>query len=223
MKKLIVYGLFAWFTLGGCGLQAQTPAAVVTPVVTTQSTTDAERARINAERLKLETGFSLEDAACHKKFLVNNCLDGVKVRRREALADLRRQDISLGAQERHLKGAEQIRKTEEKSSPQMQQEAADRRAEALTEFQARQERAKQKNEDRVATDAEAKSNIEAAAGRVKGSQDKATARASKQSASAEELSKFNARAVKAKERQARHDRDQQSQTKPASKSLPVPE
>ena len=223
MKKSIIYWLFALCTLGGSGLQAQTPAAVVTPSATPLGTTDAERARINAERLKLETGFSLEDAACHKKFLVNSCLDGVKVRRRETLADLRRQEISLDAQERHLKGAEQIRKTEEKSSPLRQQEAADRRAEALTEFQARQERAKQKNEDRVATDAEAKSKTEAAVGRAKGSQDKAAARAGKQSASAEEVRKFNERVAKAKERQARHDRDQRSHTKPASKSLPVPE
>ncbi len=223
MKKLTVFWLFAWGVMGASGLQARTPSAVVTPDATQQSTSNAERARINAERLKLETGFGAEDAACHKKFLVNNCLDEVKVRRREALADLRRQEISLNAQERHLKGAEQIRKTEEKSSPQRQQEAADRRSEALTEFQGRQERAKQKNEDRVTTDADAKSNTEAAASRVKGSQDKAAARAGKQSASAEEVKKFNERVVKAKERQARHDRDQLSQTKPASKSLPVPE
>ncbi len=223
MKKLIVYWLFALCTLGGSGLQAQTPSAVVTLNASPQSTSSAERTRINAERLRLESGFSAEDAACYKKFLVNNCLDEVKVRRREALADLRRQEVSLNAQDRHLKGAEQIRKTEEKSSPQRQQEAADRRGEALKEFQARQERAKQKTEDRAASDAEARNNTEAAAGRVKGSQDKAAARAGKQSASAEEVRKFNERVAKAKERQARHDRDQLSQTKPASKSLPVPE
>ena len=223
MKKLIVFWLVALGALVGSGLQAQTPSAAVTTDATLQITANAERARITAERLQLESGFTNEDAACHKKFFVNNCLDEVKVRRREALADLRRQEISLNAQERHLKGAEQIRKTEEKASPQRQQEAADRRTEALTEFQARQERAKQKNEDRVATDAEAKSNTEAAASRVKGSQDKAAARAGKQSASADEVRKFNERVAKSKERQARHDRDQLSQTKPASKSLPVPE
>ena len=222
MKKLIVYGFMALGVLGASVLQAQT-AAVVTPDAPPQSTAVAERTRINAERLKLETAFTTEDAACHKKFLVNRCLDEVKVRRRDALADLRRQEISLNAEDRHIKGAEQIRKTEEKSSPQRQQEAADRRTEALTEFQARQERAKQKNEDRVATDAEAKSNIEAAAGRVKASQDKASARSVKQAASIEEARKFNERVAKAKERQARHDRDQSSQTKPTSKSLPVPE
>ena len=223
MNKTIACWFFVSLTLVDSGVQAQTPGSLVTPDVSPQITSNVERTRINAERLKLETAFNTEDAACYKKFLVNNCLDKVKVRRREALADLRRQEISLNAQDRHLKGAEQIRKTEEKSSPQRQQEAAERRAEALTEFEARQERATRKTPDRVAADAEAKTNSEAAASRAKGSQDKAAARAGRESASAAEVKKFNERVAKAKERQARHDRDQLSQTKPASKSLPVPE
>ncbi|MBC7611130.1 MAG: hypothetical protein H7228_16435 [Polaromonas sp.] len=223
MKKLIAFCLLVAGIAGGVGSSAQTPTAANSPSATLQATPDAERARINAQRIRLETGFSNEDAACYKKFLVNNCLDEVKVRRREALADLRRQEISLNAQDRKLKGAEQIRKTEEKSSPEKQQDSADRRAAALKDFQARVDRDKQKNAERETADVDAKSNIDSAASRAKGNQDKVTARSGKQAASAAEVKKFNERVEKAKERQARHDRDQLGQNKPVSKSLPVPE
>ena len=188
-----------------------------------QTTADAERLRIGTERAKLEAGFTREDTACYKKFLVNNCLDEVKIRRREALADLRRQEISLDDQERKIKGAEQIRKTEEKASPEKQQQEADRRAEALKEYEDRLEREKQKNAGRATAQSNEKANVDAAAGRTKSNQDKASARTSKQAATAEEVKKYNERLEKAKERQARYAKDQASQTKPASKSLPTPE
>ena len=44
------------------------------------------------------------------------------------MADLRRQEILLNDEERKIKGAEQIRITEEKASPEKQQEAIDRSA-----------------------------------------------------------------------------------------------
>ena len=188
-----------------------------------QMTADAERLRIGTERARLEARFKREDTACYKKFLVNNCLDEVKVLRREALADLRRQEISLDDQERKIKGAAQIQKTEDKASPEKQQQDADRRAEALKEYEGRLEREKQKNAGRATAQSNEKANADAAAGRVKSSQDKAGARASKQAATVEEVKKYNERQEKAKERQARYAKDQASQTKPGSKPLPTPE
>lgn len=206
--------LLAAWTVWGAGAQAQTTA-------------DAERLRIGTERAKLEASFTLEDTACYKKFLVNNCLGEVKIRRRETLADLRRQEISLDDQERKIKGAEQIQKTEDKASPEKQQQEADRRAEALKEYEARLEREKQKNADRATAQANEKANektnADASAGRAKSSQDKAGARAIRQAATTEEVKKYSERLEKAKERQARYARDQASQTKPASKPLPTQE
>lgn len=219
MTKIIFLLLcLAW----GLVANAQTSGAGNAPVTSAPMTPDAERARISAERVKLEAGFNLENAACYKKILVNNCLDEIKLRRRDALADLRRQEIALNALDRKAKGAEQVKKTEEKSSPEKQQQDAEKRATALKDFQARMDREKQKNADRADAQSSEQTNSEALAKRIKGNQDKAVVRNSKQAAAAEEVKKFNERQEAAKERRAQHDRDQLTQTKPA-KSLPLPE
>ena len=219
MTKIIFLLLYM-----ACGFaaNAQTSAAATSPVVAVPVTPDAERARINTERVKLEAAFNLEISACYKKILVNKCLDEIKPRRRDALADLRRQEITLNAMERKAKGAEQVKKTEEKSSPEKQQQDVEKRATALKDFQARMDREKRKNADRADAQSGEQTNSEALAKRIKGNQDKAIVRNSKQATAAEEVKKFNERQEKAKERRAQHDRDQLNQTKPA-KSLPVPE
>lgn len=201
---------------------AQTSVTGSAPVAASAMTPDTERARITTERAKLEAGFNVENAACYKKFLVNNCLDEVKLRRRDALADLRRQEIALNALDRRAKGAEQVKKTEGKSSPEKQQQDAEKRAAALQDIQARMDREKQKNADRAVAQSSEQRNSEALAKRVKGNQDKAVVRSGKQAAAAEEVKKFNERQENAKERQARRDRDKLNQTKPAN-SLPVPD
>ena len=248
MKKTTL--LFLLLTC--CLLASAQPVAGVATAfgATTQVVRDGERERINTERARLETGFTAEDIACYKKFLTNKCLAEVKVRRDAVMADFRRQEISLDQQERKEKGAEQIRKTEEKFSAEKQQEAADKRATALKENEARLEREKQKFADRASmqsneksnTDAAAKrlkdsqqkfadrasmqsnekSNTDAAAKRLKDSQQKADRRKSKQAASAEEVRKFNERLKKAKERQSRYERDLANQTKPPANPLPKP-
>ena len=154
---------------------------------------DAERARISADRARLEAGFLTEDAACYKRFFVNNCLGEVNVRRREAMAGLRRQEILLNDEERKIKGAEQIRKTEEKSSPEKLQEAADRRAQALKEQQQRLDRDKEKQQNRATAQSNEKAKSEGSADRLRSNQDKARARNEQQGAAAEAARKFNER------------------------------
>ncbi len=187
-----------------------------------QTSNDAEHLRISKERAALEAGFKLEEAVCYQKFLVNNCLDDVKIRRREAMADLRRQEISLNDQERKAKGAEQVQKTEEKASPEKQQAEADRRAEAVRDFDARMARERQKNADRLKLESNEKSNLETAAAKAKGVQSKQAGRTAKQAAAAEEVKKYNERLEKAKERQARIAKDKASQTNPSANPLPAP-
>ena len=219
MIKIIFFLLFMACSLAA---NAQTSSASSSPVAVVPMAPDAERVRINAERVKLEAGFNLESTACYKKILVNNCLDEIKPRRGDALADLRRQEIALSALERKAKGAEQVKKTEEKSSPEKQQQDAEKRAAALKDYQLRLDRKKQKNADRADAQSSEQTNSEALARRIKGNQDKAIVRNSKQAAAAEEVRKFNERQENAKERRAQHDRDQLNRTKPA-KSLPIPE
>ena len=102
-----------------------------------QTSSDAERLRISAERAKLEAAFAQEDSACYKRFWVNSCLDEVKARRSDALSDLRRQEIVLNDEARKAKAAEQLLKIEDKSSPEKLQQEADKRAQAVKESEDR--------------------------------------------------------------------------------------
>lgn len=220
MKKFAAACFLATLgVLAGAQSAAQQPAV---PAEAPRSI-DAERARISAERARLEEGFLAEDAECYKKFAVNSCLGKVNERRREVMGDLRRQEILLNDEERRNRGAEQIRKTEEKASPENQQEAADRRAKAAADYQSRLEREKQKNEDRAAAKAAEQGNSDASAARLKGSQDKSQARVGKQATAAEEAKKYNDRVKEAQERKAQHESDRLKQTKPPAKSLPLPQ
>jgi colicin import membrane protein len=220
MKKLILLSLCAslsWL------VQAQPAGPGSQPASAAPATPDAERSRINLERARLEKGFAAEDVMCYRKFMVNNCLDEVKVRRREALADLRRQEIALEEQDRRAKAAAQISKTEQKLSAEKQQEAAVKRAAALKDFNARLEREDQKNAGRATTQSNEKSNSDATASRIKENREKADGRATRQAANADEARKYNERVEKARERQARHDREQASRTQPSARPLPSPE
>ncbi len=221
MKKTTLLFLL----LTDCLLVAAQPVAGVATAsgATAQVVRDGERERINTQRARLDAGFTAEDIACYKKFLTNQCLAEVKVRRDAVMADFRRQEISLNQQERKEKGAEQMRKTEEKSSAEKQQEVADKRATALKDNEARLELEKQKVADRASMQSNEKSNTDAAANRLKDSLQKVDSRKSKQTASAEEVQKFNQRLEKAKERQARYERDLANQTKPPANPLPKPQ
>lgn len=135
-----------------------TPPAEQTPL----DEQTKERARINAARSQLVARFAAEDAACQAKFFVNACLNDIRPREREALADLRRQEILLDDAQRKRKASEQLEKIDEKGSEQRQQEAAEKAQEnvrkgvsgaaaALERAQAQSEKATQAAERRNAT------------------------------------------------------------------------
>ncbi|SFC40618.1 hypothetical protein SAMN05216344_11669 [Polaromonas sp. OV174] len=182
-----------------------------------------ERARIGADRSRLEAGFLAEDVACYKKFLVNRCLGEVNARRRAAMADLRRQEIALNDEERALKGADQLQKIEEKSSPEKQQEAAERRTKAMQDHQSRLDREKNKQQQGATAQSNAKANSEASANKLKSNQDKADGRAAKQAETAAAAQKFNDRQKEALQRRAQHESDRLKRVDPPAKSLPLPE
>jgi colicin import membrane protein len=205
MKKCLIFPLLA----ASIGLQAQT-------------TNDADRLRISTDRSRLEAAFALEETACYKRFWVNNCLDDVKVRRRDALDDLRRQEIVLNDEERKAKAAAELQRIEDKSTPEKLQQEADQRAQAVKDFDDRMARDKQKSADRELLKAGEKANLEAAAGRIKDNQAKAAARSAKQSAEADERLKYNEHVKQANERQERYAREKASRTNEPSKPLPMP-
>ncbi len=224
MKSISVAVFFSAMTLFWSGLHAQpAPPTGQSPVAgASQPPPEAERARISAERRQLEVELSAAESACYKDFFVNDCLEKVKSRRYEVMGALRRQEVILNAQDRRAKGAEQIRKTEEKSSPEKVQQDLEKRSNAVMEFQSRTERDKQKTADRAAAQASEQANREAAAQRLKNNQEKAAERALKQIEATEAVKKSNERQQQARERQARYERDKLERTKPLSKPLPVP-
>jgi colicin import membrane protein len=74
----------------------------------------AERARIQSERRQLEAGFTRAEADCYQRFAVNDCLQEIRSRRREAFSDLRRQEVSLSDAERKGRGATQVQRVQDK-------------------------------------------------------------------------------------------------------------
>lgn len=203
-------------------LTANVSAQVLSPEGQ-QNTINAQRTAISVERARLETGFLAEDAACYKKFAVNNCLGIVNMRRRESMADLRRQEILLNDEERKIKGAEQIRRTEEKSSPQKQQEAVDRSGRANEDYQLRLEREKNKKQERATAESNEKTARDVSAEKLLRNQKKTLERSRKQATAAEEARKYADRQNEAQKRRAEHEADKAKHTKPPAKSLPVPE
>ena len=75
-----------------------------------------ERNRIQTDRVRLEAQYEREETACYARFAVTDCLLEVRVRRREALSELRRQEVELNNAERKRKALEQIERIEKKSS-----------------------------------------------------------------------------------------------------------
>ncbi len=183
---------------------------------------EAERLRISDDRARLNAAYALEDTACYQRFFVNNCLDQIKARRDEALADLRRQEIVLNEDSRKAKAAEQLQKTEDKSAPEKLQQEADKRAQAIRETADRAARIEQKTADREQLQTGEKANVDALAERLKSNQNKAAARAARQSQEAEALKKYNARQQQAKERQAEYAKENAKLNKTPASSLPVP-
>ena len=218
MKKFLFTVLIAMLS---ALTSAQTGGEVATPAAR-RGTIDAERVKISAERAKLEAGFLVEDAACYKRFAVNSCLDRVNIRRRAAMADLRGREIALNDEERKIKGAEQIRKTEEKSSPEKLQEAADVRAKAVADYQSRLDRDKQKQQDRASVQSSEKVNGKASAEKLKNNQQKARSRSDRSATAAEEAKKFNERQKEAATRRAQHESDQLKRGKRSPNPLPLP-
>ncbi len=181
-----------------------------------------ERERINTERLALEAGFDVQDAACYKKFFTNSCLKEVQQLRREAMALLKQQEVALNDRERKERAAAQIRKTEEKSSPEALQQAAERRQQALQETRERVERSQQKAEDRGILKQNEAGNVAETAKKAQGSQERAQARAEQKATIADEVKKYNDKQQEVKERKASREQKQREQTKAPAKPLPTP-
>lgn len=73
-----------------------------------------ESERIGAFRQQRTLELDAEDAACLSKFAVTDCQSKVGTRRRQMLAELKRQEGALKAAERLAKGSDKLQKSEDK-------------------------------------------------------------------------------------------------------------
>lgn len=114
----------AWMAILATGAMAQsdTPAvSAVQPATVLDDATQsqreaAEHARIDAARADKEAQTARAEAACYARFAVNDCLIKVRAERRIVLADLRRQEISLNDAARKRRAAQQLLRSDERSS-----------------------------------------------------------------------------------------------------------
>ena len=119
----------------------------------------AQRARIAAERGQVEARFRNQEKDCYGRFAVTDCLQTAKARRREAMADLQRQETSLNDADRKRKGAarqrlieERRREIEDRSAAEKKQKA-DNSAEAMAAPRSRQAKTAQQAADRSQAEA----------------------------------------------------------------------
>lgn len=189
-----------------------------------QDEVKAERARIADERGRVEARFAVEEKACYAKFGVNDCLQEARTRRREVLADLRRQEVSLNDADRRRRAAERLSEIEQRSSAAKQEQAAAQRAKALADQDEREKRQAEKaarrdtavqtpggeeSADRTQKDRRAKP-LRSQPAEPKSLDTKANAQA------------FNERVGEAQDHRAKIEKKLADKTKPAAKPLPVP-
>lgn len=174
-----------------------------------QQQMDRERARIAAERQAADARYSQAEAACYARFAVNDCVNEAKAVRRETLADLRRQEISLNDDERLRKGAAQRQRLDERSSAENQLRAAQQRARALEDAAARQERG-------------ARKAAAAAPAGVPVPTEQAAPPTAQPVPDAEAIRKRQDKLEEARARKERLEKRRLERTKPPAKPLPVP-
>lgn len=209
MKRIFAFSAFIAFV--ACAAHAQDDASVA-----------AERARLKAAREEVEAGYVAEEKACYGKFAVNDCLSAARAKRREALGDLRRQEIALNDAERKRKAAERQRSIDERNAQQREREGAG----SPSASQSQQDRAMQANERAASRAAQAASAPQRAAQREKQvrekeAQLKASAQQREQDA-AKAAKEHDKRVVDAQEHAEALKRRQAERTKPPASSLADP-
>jgi colicin import membrane protein len=197
-----------------------------------------QRARIAAERSDAEAAFRAQGKACYGKFAVNDCLNAARARRREVLADLRRQEMSINDAQRKRKAAEHLGAIEERSTPEKRQQDAQRRTTALDKQRERESAAAQKASERSSTAQEAaeraakKDGARGVASRGPNAPDQArtesrqadaaAARSRKAEEAAQNVKRREQKQLDAEDRKAGVDQRLADRKKPKAQPLPPP-
>ncbi len=182
----------------------------------------AERTRLATERAQVQAAFTDQEKACYGKFGVTDCLAAAKARRRQTLADLRRQEIALNDAERKRKAAERQQLLDERLVAEKERLNKER-ANQAGQQQGREERAAQKAAAQASNEAAAPGN---AAKREERVRQKLADRKAAQARRSKDAEKSDAQHEQ-RQKDAQKRRDNLSKRlaerkKPAAQPLPVP-
>ena len=119
MKPLFFKALLLVALWACCGVRAQTMAEEGVESLA------QSRAAIENVRIQKTEEFDRMQRACYQKFAVNDCLSTVNAQRRQLMADLKRQEEAIRADERMQRATEQLQRLEQKK-----RDAEQRNAEA---------------------------------------------------------------------------------------------
>lgn len=185
----------------------------------------AASARIKADRAQVESIFRADEKACYGKFAVNDCLNEARARRRQALADLRRQEVSLNDAERRRRAAERLRDLDERAANKPPQQPQPHGGTAV-QRERRAPNPSHKEAERAERAQAQQARAAKAQSRSKQAQQKradaSAQRASKAAGTQRSLERHEQRLKHAEQRQEKLAQRLAARKKPAGEPLPVP-
>lgn len=190
--------------LSGDGLMAQ-PKNEASPSETT------EREQLKQERKIIESGYSLKEAACYKKFSVNPCIDRARIEKNAALAENKRRELLLNDLKREEKQKKSALKTPK---------SIDSNPASIDTVERKSSSEKKMDEDRR-FDA-AKGRAEKADQKKLESQTKARQRSAQAEQSATQAAKYQKKLDEAAQHKTEVEKKNTNNTKPKASSLPIP-
>ncbi len=181
---------------------------------------NADRARITAERQKIEAAFKANEAICFRKFFANACRDKLLPPYRAALADLRRQEVLMNEVERKISAADQLLKNEERLSLQREKQA-EQEIKVQQDADNLIERAKQKAITQGNAAEQAAGNKADRDAKLDSNQSKAVEMEAKRAQAAANVEAMRKRQEQAAQRRAEREQRLRDEGKPTGKSLPA--
>jgi len=198
------------------------PALLGGALAGAQEDFQAERDRIAAERQALETRFQQQETACYQRFAVNDCLSQARRARRSAEDDLKRQEAAINDIERKRRGAEQLRRIDERQATPRTQDRPEEQQKAREAQQAREQRAADHAASRAAKAAEEAQNRQDAAGKQRQFAEDQERAARQRAEAPTERERFENKQRSVQQRRAERERKNAERTKPPAAPLPPP-
>ena len=192
-KLIAVLNLFCLTLLIAQPARGQTAPAAA-PVPQTLEQADEQRARATQMRSDSEKRLAEEQAACHKKFLVNSCLDDAKKRHTQSMIDARKLDTPARDFQREAKRAEVEAKEKQRAADNAQR-AIDQKEEAATYRSAEAAKAADRERKKAAKAQQAAEGRQKRAAEDAKRQEKQEKRAKKDAERAEKKAREDAKAA----------------------------